>query len=156
MTIDVRKAVDSDLATLVAFNQAMCVETEGRRLDASRLESGIAKALGDPARGVYSVAQSDGRPVGCLMLTREWSDWRDGWMWWIQSVFVAPEARGKGVYRALHGDVLARAAAAGDVRAVRLYVERENTGAQAVYDACGMSQSRYLLYEQGVGSSSDD
>lgn len=150
MATVVRPARDSDLGLIVAFNQAMALATEGTALDEQRLTAGVRRALADPGRGVYSIAEVDDRAVGCLMVTREWSDWRDGWIWWIQSVFVDPAVRGRGVYRALHDDVLARARRAGDVRGVRLYVEQENDVAQAVYAACGMSRSRYVLFGQGL------
>jgi ribosomal protein S18 acetylase RimI-like enzyme len=146
----VRDARPADLDLLAAFNAALAEETEGRRLDAARLRAGVAAALQDPSRGQYRVAELDGRAVGALLVTREWSDWRNGWFWWIQSVYVLPQARRRGVYGALHADVLARAAAAGDVVGVRLYVEHENAGAQRTYERLGMLRSRYVFYEVGV------
>jgi ribosomal protein S18 acetylase RimI-like enzyme len=146
----VRDARPADLDLLTAFNAALAEETEGRRLDGARLRAGVAAVLQDPSRGQYRVAELDGRVVGTLLLTLEWSDWRNGWFWWIQSVYVLPQARRRGVYSALHADVLARAAAAGDVVGVRLYVEHENTGAQRTYERLGMQRSRYVFYEVGV------
>jgi len=144
----VRPARESDLERLVGFNLAMARETEDHGLDERVLREGVRRALRDPERGSYTVAELDGEVVGCLLVTREWSDWRDGWWWWIQSVYVAPGARRRGVYRALHQGVLAAAAAAGDVCGVRLYVETENRTAQATYGELGMRQARYLMFEQ--------
>jgi GNAT superfamily N-acetyltransferase len=143
----VRPAVAADLALLVAFNAAMARETEGRALDEARLRRGVEHALSDPARGRYLVAESGGAVVGALLLTREWSDWRDGWFWWIQSVYVAPHARGQGVYAALHRHVESEARGTAGVCGLRLYVDRDNEGAQCVYEALGMSRSDYLFYE---------
>ncbi len=143
----IRAAGADDHATLVAFNQAMALETEGKALDPERLAAGVAKGLADPRRARYFVAERDGAVVGSLMLTAEWSDWRDGDFWWIQSVYVAPEARRQGVYRSLHRHVEQLAAAAGEVCGVRLYVDRDNTGAQATYRALGMEETAYRLYE---------
>lgn len=109
----------------------------------------MAAVLADPAKGSYRVATRAGAVTGQLMLTTEWSDWRCGWWWWIQSVYVAPEARRGGVYRALHRSVLEDATLAGDVRGVRLYVEQENVRAQRTYEALGMARGRYLVFETG-------
>jgi GNAT superfamily N-acetyltransferase len=147
MSVVVRPARPQDLDLLVDFNAAMALETEDLRLDPARLRAGVAAALADPQRGAYRVAELDGRPAGALLLTREWSDWRNGWFLWIQSVYVRPEARRHGVYRALHADVLAGAAAAGDVVGVRLYVDRENSQAQRTYERLGMQRARYDLFE---------
>jgi GNAT superfamily N-acetyltransferase len=145
--VAVRQARPADRAFLVEANRAMARETEGRDLDPLRLAAGVEAALGDPVRGSYRVAEIGGRAAGCLMLTREWSDWRNGWIWWIQSVFVAPEFRRRGVYAALHARVLGDARAAGDVVAVRLYVDERNVGAQRTYSALGMQRSHYLMFE---------
>ncbi len=144
----VRPARESDLDRLVGFNLAMARETEDHALEERVLREGLRRALRDPQRGSYTVAELDGEVVGCLLVTREWSDWRDGWWWWIQSVYVAPSARRRGVYRALHQGVLDSAAEAGDVCGVRLYVDAENRPAQATYSELGMHQARYLMFEQ--------
>lgn len=150
MAVRVRDAVPADLDLLVRFNAAMALQTEGRVLDPARLRAGVAAALGDPQRGAYRVAELDGIPSGALLVTREWSDWRHGWFWWIQSVWVEPRARRRGVYRALHEDVLRRAAAAGDVVGVRLYVEQHNEDAQQTYRCLGMRPARYAVFEQDL------
>jgi GNAT superfamily N-acetyltransferase len=143
----VRAARPEDHALLVEFNRAMARETESLELDLERVSRGVRAALLDPSRGFYLIAEHAGRPAGGLMVTREWSDWRDGWVWWIQSVYVAPHARRRGIYRALHGQVLREARARGDVVGVRLYVDRANRGAQATYAALGMQPSHYLMFE---------
>jgi ribosomal protein S18 acetylase RimI-like enzyme len=149
VSLVVRPASPADLDVLVAFNLALAEESEALSLDLATVRSGVGAALADPAKGSYRVATRDGAVVGQLMLTREWSDWRCGWWWWIQSVYVAREARRAGVYRALHQSVLDDAERAGDVRGVRLYVEQENARAQRTYEALGMARGKYLLYETG-------
>lgn len=152
----VRTALPSDLETLVAFNAAMARETEGRELDRDRLSAGTRAVFDDGARGFYVIAEglaSGGREVvGCLLVTREWSDWRNGWFWWIQSVYVAPAARRRGVYRAMYRWVQAAARAkdprdGAPVVGLRLYVEHENKSAMATYAALGMAPARYQLFE---------
>lgn len=144
----VRAATPLDAATIAAFNLAMARETEDKGLDEAALARGVARALRDPQCGHYRVAERDGAIVGCLLVTREWSDWRDAWFWWIQSVYVAPSARRSGVYAALHDDVLIQARAAGDVCGLRLYVETENRSAQTTYERMGMQRAHYQMYEQ--------
>jgi ribosomal protein S18 acetylase RimI-like enzyme len=146
--IVVRDARASDVSAIVAFNLAMARETEKNELAPTVLLAGVEKALADRARGRYLVAEVGGEVAGCLLLTTEWSDWRDGWYWWIQSVYVAPEHRGGGVYSALHERVRTEARAAGDVVALRLYVERDNLRAQSTYRRLGMRETSYLLYEE--------
>jgi ribosomal protein S18 acetylase RimI-like enzyme len=146
-TFSVREATAGDLETLVAFNAAMARETEHRDLDLEVLRAGVRNLLVDPSRGVYLVLEEAGRVLAALMLTREWSDWRNGEFWWIQSVYVRPEARRRGCYRRLYEVVRARAADAPGVCGLRLYVERDNAVAQRTYAALGMSETAYLLYE---------
>ncbi len=145
--VTIRTATVADGEAVMANNAAMAAETEGRRLDPDTLRSGVGRVLADPTRGVYYLAELDGSVVGQLLITKEWSDWRDGWFWWIQSVFVAPEARRTGVYRVLHEHVVAEARRAGDVCGIRLYTEQENTQAQQVYERMGMTRSAYVMYE---------
>jgi len=145
--VRVREATPADLELLVAGNLALAEESEGRRLDESVLEAGVAAVLADPARGRYLAAERGGELAGQLLLTWEWSDWRNGWFWWIQSVYTWPWARRSGVYRALYTEVGLRARARGDVRGLRLYVARENEIAQRVYDRLGMPRAAYLLHE---------
>jgi GNAT superfamily N-acetyltransferase len=148
MQIRLANAVDAD--ALVAFNQAMALETEGKRLDPRKITPGVAAVFSDEKKGLYVVAEQDKRIVGGLMVTYEWSDWRNAWFWWIQSVYILPEARGTGLYRRMYAFVKERAAEAGHVCGFRLYVETENAHAQKVYAGVGMSQSHYLMYEEEV------
>jgi GNAT superfamily N-acetyltransferase len=144
----VRDATPADLDKLVAFNRAMAKETEGRELDLSTLRKGMETVLADPSRGRYLVIEDgSGAVAGQLMLTCEWSDWRNGWFWWIQSVYVRPDARGRGAYRQLHDEAERRARERGDVRGLRLYVARENIGAQRVYKAMGLRRADYEMFE---------
>ena len=145
--INVRDAVPADLVIIVAFNSAMARETEGIELEVDRLRQGVSAVLDDPARGRYLVAEIGGSVVGQLMITYEWSDWRNGCFWWIQSVYVHPDHRRRGVYRALDAHVRAEALREGDVCGLRLYVDRDNHVAQGVYASLEMQRSHYDLYE---------
>jgi GNAT superfamily N-acetyltransferase len=144
----VRDARPGDAEVIARFNAALADETEGKRLDPAVLRAGVLRALADPDRLRYWVAESDGRVVGQAAVTREWSDWRNGWIWWFQSVFVAPEHRARGVFRALHGAIRAAALAEPDVIGLRLYVEEANAKAQATYQALGMRPGGYHVFEE--------
>ena len=144
-SIRVAGAADADV--IAQFNAAMAEETEQRRLHEPTLLAGVHGLLQDPGKGVYYLAEHGGRVVGQLMLTYEWSDWRNGMFWWIQSVYVAPELRRKGIYRALHRHVEAAARRTPGVRGLRLYVESENAAAQNAYHQLGMVRTGYLLFE---------
>ena len=150
MTLDVRPATDADLTLMARWAEAMARETEDKQLDMDTVTRGIAAGLADAQRARYYMATVDGEPAGTLMVTYEWSDWRNGWWWWIQSVYVAPAHRRKGVYRALYSHVLGLARAEPDVRGLRLYVERENTTAQRTYEFLGMADAGYLMYEAEI------
>ena len=154
--ISVRPAEARDVRALVEFNRAMARETEGRELDAGVLIRGVEGLLREPRYGFYAVAECRppaGAPgtVGSLMVTYEWSDWRNGLFWWIQSVYVRPDWRRRGVYRRLYEFVKTRAAATGGVRGFRLYVERENRVAQQTYASLGMEETHYRMFEELVG-----
>jgi len=144
--LSIRPARPTDLPHLVAWNAAMAWETEQRQLDREILQRGVAGVFEQPRRGFYLIAERDGEAVGGLLVTYEWSDWRDGDFWWIQSVYVQPDARRGGVFRALYEAVAQRASAAGAV-GVRLYVETENRRAQATYEGLGMQRCHYAMYE---------
>lgn len=143
----VRAARPGDAAMLVAFNEAMARETEDLALDRDRLAAGVEAVFADPERGRYVVVEEEGRVVAALMLTREWSDWRNGFFWWIQSVYVRPEARRRGHYRRLYEHVRAEASRDPAVCGLRLYVERENRTARRTYADLGMTETPYRLYE---------
>jgi GNAT superfamily N-acetyltransferase len=146
----IRLAEDKDKDALVAFNQAMAQETEGKTLDPGKITPGVAAVFEDEKKGFYVVAEQEAKIVGGLMVTYEWSDWRNAWFWWIQSVYILPEARGTRLYSRMYNFVKQRADDAGNVCGFRLYVESENVHAQRVYDAVGMTASHYLMYEEEV------
>jgi ribosomal protein S18 acetylase RimI-like enzyme len=148
MPITVRQAGPADVTIIADFNRRLALESEHKALDVATLTAGVAAVLADEARGVYFVAESDGAVVGQLLITLEWSDWRNGWFWWIQSVYVREDHRRAGVFRALYEHVAARARQRGDVVGLRLYVERENARAQATYDRLGMAATGYLVLER--------
>lgn len=147
----IRLAGSEDVDALVEFNQAMAFETEGKRLDADTLRRGVAAVFDDADKGFYVVAEDGGRIVAGLMVTFEWSDWRNAWFWWIQSVYTRPEARGQGIYRQLYEYVKEKAGAE-NICGFRLYVEKENEQAQKVYETLGMERSHYLMYEEKSGN----
>jgi GNAT superfamily N-acetyltransferase len=148
LKIMIRLASSSEIEALVEFNQAMAFETEGKHLDSDVLRRGVAAVFEDLAKGFYVVAEHDGTIVGGLMVTYEWSDWRNAWFWWIQSVYIRPEARGQRLYSQMYDFVKAKAAEADNVCGFRLYVETENKYAQLVYESVGMHSSHYLMFEE--------
>ncbi len=123
-------------------------ETEGVTLDAIRLRAGVRAILQDRTKGFYLVAEVHGKVVGQMMITREWSDWRNGYFWWIQSVYVLPAYRKKGVYRSLHEYAVNLARTRKDICGIRLYVDRKNKAAQKVYRKLGMKKARYEMFEE--------
>lgn len=147
----IRIARKEDVPSLVEFNQAMAYETEGKRLKDEIIGGGVAAVFEDERRGFYVVAENaNGKIVGGLMITYEWSDWRNSWFWWIQSVYILPEARGQKIYSRLYDFVKDLARERGDVYGFRLYVERENSHAQKVYQSVGMDETHYLMYEEAI------
>ena len=148
MTTIVRNASRADIDFLVECNAAMALETEHKTLDREVLARGTHALFDDPRRGFYLVAERNGERVGCLLVTFEWSDWRDGDWWWFQSVYVTPAARRSGVFRALYAEVERRARAAGAV-GLRLYVERDNARARQTYASLGMDEEPYKMLRRG-------
>ncbi len=146
MSLSIRAARLADLADLAAWNAAMAWETEHKRLDPDTVTRGVAGVFEEPRRGFYLVAERGDVAVGGLLVTYEWSDWRCGDFWWIQSVYVVPEARRDGVFRALYAEVERLAASASAV-GLRLYVETQNHHAQATYAGLGMQRCDYWMYE---------
>ncbi len=142
----IRRAQKIDIGTITEFNALLASETEGVDLDRVRLRSGVENMLGDESRGFYLLAELEGAPVGQLGLTFEWSDWRNGMFWWLQSVYVMPEYRRQGVLRALYARVLELAAESGSC-GVRLYVEKDNRAAQSAYAKLGLAPTVFEMYE---------
>jgi ribosomal protein S18 acetylase RimI-like enzyme len=145
--VHIRRATPSDFGFIVESNVAMASETEGLALAEDIVRPGVAAVLADDSLGFYLVAEVDGQLAGQLMVTFEWSDWRNGLWWWIQSVYVQAEFRRRGVYSALHRHVAEAAQAAGGVCGIRLYVEQDNIIAQQVYESLDMHRTRYQMYE---------
>jgi GNAT superfamily N-acetyltransferase len=145
--ISIRKAEHKDLTVLADFQCALALESENVTLDRPVLEAGLAALLNDPARGVYYLAEEAGHAVGCHMITYEWSDWRNGMVLWLQSVYVRQSHRGKGVFRQMYDNLVAMVQQDGGLRGLRLYVDKTNAGAQKVYEAMGMDGSHYTVYE---------
>ncbi|HEY3789551.1 MAG TPA: GNAT family N-acetyltransferase [Urbifossiella sp.] len=145
MNFTIRRATIADEATVVAFNTALAWESESKRLNETILREGVRAAFADPAKGFYVVAERDGEIFGQTGVTFEWSDWRNGWYWWIQSVYVREEARRQGVFRAIYQHLEAEAIADPNVIGIRLYVEKENTRAQATYRKMGLELEEYIV-----------
>ncbi len=144
----IRQAGPADAPTIVEYNRRLAEETEGKALDPAVLAAGVAAALADPDRkGPYYLAVEGGAVLGQLQITFEYSDWRNGWFWWIQGVYVRSEDRRRGVFRSLYRHVVELARAAGVV-GIRLYVERDNHAAQRTYKELGMEETAYRMLER--------
>jgi len=144
----IRKGEPRDAATIAAFNAAMALETERKRLIPERIEAGVRRLIDSPSLGFYLVAEHEGRVIACLMITNEWSDWRNGLFWWIQSVYVDKHFRRQGVYRRLYEHVRLLAESDDGVCGFRLYVEKDNAVAHATYASLGMAPTVYQIYEE--------
>jgi GNAT superfamily N-acetyltransferase len=146
-TFQIRDGRPGDAAIIAAYNSAMARETEGRGLDPGVIGPGVEALLQDERKGRYWVAECNGKVIGQLMVTYEWSDWRNGMIWWIQSVYVAPEWRRKGVFSALFHHVKSLVEVTPKAVGLRLYVEESNTRAQGTYAALGMAKPNYIVME---------
>lgn len=147
LSLIIRRAELKDANIVSEFNQKMAWETEDKQLDPSIVNKGVNSLINNPAYGFYLVAEIEGEVVGSLMITTEWSDWRNGVFWWIQSVYVRPDYRRQGIYRELY-DAVKQQAKTSNVCGFRLYVEKENFTAQKTYQTLGMSETHYLVYEE--------
>ena len=147
MKTAIREATPADVDVIARNNAALALETEHRTLDPAIVHAGVSAALADRTKGRYFVAEAAGRVVAQIMHTYEWSDWRNGCFWWIQSVYVAPEARGHGVFRSLFDHLAALARDQAGVCGIRLYVERHNARAQNTYRQCGLVDAGYFVME---------
>ena len=148
MNLEIQPATLDDADAIADFNIRMALETENLILDPALVGPGVKRLLNSPAMGHYSVAWDGKERAGSAMITHEWSDWRNGQIWWIQSVYVPPEHRRKGVFRAIYKHLEEHARQDPDICGLRLYVERDNNNAQETYLAMGMSETHYRLYEQ--------
>jgi len=145
--IHIRLALSGDAGTIAELQVRMASETEDLELDRETVGRGVQAVLDNPRKGEYWIAEAGGQVVGCLMVTPEWSDWRNGTVLWVQSLYVLPEMRGQGVYRRLYEHLQGRIAASSDLKGIRLYVDKRNTAAQRVYQRLGMSREHYELFE---------
>jgi ribosomal protein S18 acetylase RimI-like enzyme len=148
MSVTIRRANRDDEDVLVAFNAALAWETEHKRLRPEVLLAGVRAVFSDSMRGFYTVAEEAGEIIGQMMVTYEWSDWRNGWFWWVQSVYVREDSRRKGIFRSLYREVQRQAVADSAVIGLRLYVESDNLRAQSTYRALGMTETTYGLMEE--------
>lgn len=144
---NIRKAEMRDTGTIANFNRSMAKETESKELDADTVLRGTKAIIKDPHKGFYLVAEHNGEIIGQLLVTKEWSDWRNKFFLWIQSVYIVPEHRKKGVYRGLYDHLVDIAQYKKNVTGIRLYVEKQNTAAKAVYESLGMYDPGYDMYE---------
>lgn len=147
-SITVRKASEDDVTSISQFNIQMAWETERKELDKQTITAGVRSLFHKPEYGFYMVAETGNEIVATLMITHEWSDWRNGLFWWIQSVYVKPDYRRQGIYRSMYDAVLKLAKNHPEVCGCRLYVEKENITAQKTYKALGMSETHYKMYEE--------
>lgn len=148
--VHIRLAESRDLKSIVTFNAALAWETEGRQLDQPLLEAGVQAVLADATKGFYVVMEHlpSGQIIGQLLITFEWSDWRNAVFWWLQSVYVHKEWRRRGVFKNLYEYVLQKAEGQGNVAGLRLYVEQDNAAAQKVYDRAGLAAAPYRMFEK--------
>lgn len=147
MNITVRDATSADIDAIVGYNQRLAGETEGKSLDPAVIRAGVRRGFSSPEMCRYFVAEAGGRVIGTTMLTYELTDWRDGVIWWLQSVFIEPEFRRHGVFRTIYRHIENLARRHPDVRGLRLYVHRDNARAMKTYEALGMEKAEYELYE---------
>ncbi len=147
MKLTIRDASPDDATVIAAFNRGIATETEGHDLDPALIGRGVQRILSDRSLGRYWVAETDGAVVGQIMVTYEWSDWRNGMLWWVQSVYVHRDYRRQGIYTALYHHVEALAHASDDIAGIRLYVEKDNLRAQQTYARLGMAMTNYRVME---------
>ena len=147
MKITTREATDADATIIADFNASMAKETENIELNRERLRQGVEALIADSTKGKYYLAEADGKVVGQLLLTYEWSDWRNATFWWIQSVYVHPKYRHQGIFRSLYRTIETIALKNGDICGLRLYVEKTNQRAQQTYESLGMKFSHYQMMD---------
>lgn len=145
--VQIRNGTFEDAPLIVDFNCRLAYETEGIELDKETVKAGVHALLSDSSKGWYYIAEDNGVPVGQTLITLEWSEWRNGYWWWIQSVYIKPEWRRKGVFKQLYNHVKNEAKHAGNTAGIRLYVDQQNNNAQKTYEALGMNRSHYQFFE---------
>ena len=145
--MNIRLATPADVSAVTDFNLRLAEETEQLKLDPPTVRAGVSAVLGDENKGLYFLAETDGQIAGQLMITYEWSDWRNGNLWWLQSVYVRPDFRSRGVFRALFANLTELARARHDVAGIRLYMHHENETARRTYERVGMKRAGYEVFE---------
>ena len=149
LNYNIQIGTQSDIRTIAQFQVDMALESEGTTLSIDTVIPGVEAAINDSNKATYVIAYQSGNPIASLMITKEWSDWTTKWYWWIQSVYVTPQYRGKGVYKAMYNKIKDMALQNG-VTQIRLYVDKTNVNAQKVYQKLGMSECHYLMYEETI------
>ena len=150
MAILIRKADRKDAAIIAKYNIAMAMETENKMLEPEIVQAGVLGLFDQPQAGFYVVAEVDHEIAGCLLITTEWSDWRNGTFWWVQSVYVAPNFRRQGLYSTLYLSIKEMAKEEQNICGFRLYVDKDNVAAKKTYEKLGMEPMHYLMYEESV------
>lgn len=145
--ITIQKAVIENLEVLIDFQQRLALESESIRLNAETLRKGIMAMFADPAKGIYYIVKEEGQAIGCHMITYEWSDWRNGMVWWLQSVYVTETHRKKGIFKMMYDNLINIIKKDPQLIGLRLYVDKSNERALQVYKAMGMDGSHYTVYE---------
>jgi ribosomal protein S18 acetylase RimI-like enzyme len=149
LNYNIQIGTQADIKTIAQFQVDMALESEGTTLSIDTVIPGVEAAINDSNKATYVIAYLSGNPIASLMITKEWSDWTNKWYWWIQSVYVIPQYRGKGVYKAMYNKIKDMALQNG-VTQIRLYVDKTNVNAQKVYQKLGMSECHYLMYEETI------
>ena len=146
-SVFIRKSTEKDIEIIAGFQRQLALETENFKLDLTTVKKGIQAMLSDPSKGTYFVAEVDGEIAGCHSITYEWSDWRNGMVWWLQSVYVVEKHRKNGVFKAMFDNLKILMAADPNIAGLRLYVDKSNERAQKVYQAMGMNGDHYRVFE---------
>lgn len=149
LNYSIQIGTQADIKAIAQFQVDMALESEGTTLSIDTVIPGVEAAINDSNKATYVIAYLSGNPIASLMITKEWSDWTNKWYWWIQSVYVIPQYRGKGVYKAMYNKIKDMALQNG-VTQIRLYVDKTNVNAQKVYQKLGMSECHYLMYEETI------
>ena len=145
--IIIRPSKSEDINILADFQMRLADETENIHLDKMIVSAGLKALFDDPTKGTYYVAEAEGKIIGCFLITYEWSDWRNGMVWWLQSVYIVPLHRRKGVFKKMYNHILQTIQNDGSIIGLRLYVDKTNTRAQKVYQAMGMNGDHYTVFE---------
>ena len=154
MDFKIRKAEKKDCRIIAEFNAKMAEETEGLTLDSIELQKGVEAVMEDETKGFYIMAESEGQSAACLLITKEWSDWRNCWWWWIQSVYVKKTFRRQGLFSKMY-EYVKKLSINNKTAGLRLYVDKENDSAQKVYKVCGMNENNYVFFEEGYDNNKD-